>query len=58
MMTKITLWLEKGKPTKVRATKHEDFYMEDLSQLFEQSRERKGAEHVVRKKTDRSSSKG
>lgn len=57
MITKITLWLEKGKPTKVRATKHEDFYMEDLSQLFEQPNERKGAEHVARQKKNCTSPK-
>ena len=34
MPTKITLWLEKNKPTKVRMTKHEDFYLEDMSAVF------------------------
>jgi len=34
MPTKITMWLEKNKPTKVRIHKHEDFYLEDLSPMF------------------------
>jgi len=43
MPTKITLWIDKGKPTKVRTTRHVDFYMEDLSPLFAKAKE-KGAE--------------
>jgi len=34
MKTRITLWLEKGKPTRVRTTKSEDYWMEDLSDVF------------------------
>lgn len=35
MKTKITFWVEKGKPTKVRTMRTESSYVEDLSQVFE-----------------------
>jgi len=49
MKTKITLWLEKGKPTKVRTTKHEDFYLDDLTQFFDKINKRKGEKKNVAK---------
>lgn len=44
MKSKITIWLEKGKPTRVRTTKTEEFCLEDLTKVFEElNRKEKGA---------------
>lgn len=58
MPIKITLWLEKGKPTRVRTTKADEFYLEDLTKMFEEiTRDKKGAGDVAGKKKNCSSAK-
>ena len=29
------MWIEKGKPTKVRVTKHEELFLEDMTNMFD-----------------------
>jgi len=48
MKTKITLWLEKGRPTKVRTTKHEDLYLDDLTQFFDKINRKKEKKDVAK----------
>lgn len=46
--TKITIWLEEGKPTRVKTTKNEEFFVDDLSQFFQKASQCKEAKHVAR----------
>jgi len=57
--TRITIWLEKGKPTKVKTTKADEFYIEDLTKVFDELKRReKGACDVAGQKPNSRSAKG
>jgi len=57
--TRITIWLEPGKPTKVKTTKADEFYIDDLSKVFEElNRRERGADDVARQKKNSTSPKG
>lgn len=48
--TKITIWLEEGKPTRVKTTKNEEFYMEDITPVLQKVGQGKEAKNVARQK--------
>ena len=52
MKKRITIWLDEGKPTKVKTTKTEEFYVEDLSKLLDALKERgmEGASYAIKQK--------
>jgi len=50
MKKRVTIWLDEGKPLKVKATKTEEFYIEDLSKLLDALKDRgmEGATSVIK----------
>lgn len=57
--TKITIWLEKGKPTRVKTARADEFYLDDLSKVFEEiNRMERGEGDVAKQKKNSRSPNG
>ena len=52
MKKRITVWLDEGKPLKVKTTKTEEFYLEDLTKLLEVLKDKgtEGAAYAIKQK--------
>ena len=52
MKKRITIWLDDGKPTKVKTTVTEEFYLEDFGKLMEvlKEKEPEGAAYAIKQK--------
>ena len=50
--TRITIWLEKGKPTRVKKTKAEQYYVDDVGKVLDiLNQSQKESENANRKRT-------
>ena len=55
--TRITIWLEKGKPTRVKKTKAEQYYLDDVAKVLETLDSSLKESERERKRTDRTGDK-
>ena len=51
-MTKITLWIDKGKPTRVKTVKSKEFFLDDLTPVIEELVEQDSKEKKEIQKND------